>query len=466
MNKTKEVSSYYVPGYEGMKCRVVIWHVPAHLSLAVAVQDEFNLDHHIIRDVDRDGTSMLGEMIQKLDGRRAWVGRDLRDDMATESEMVRRFENANLDLRVRGVAGNANVTMNPAFLVWKSGKLTGTRFDVNRIESSDPEFAGVVIARDGTSRFSNHIRFVRKDAALATFAVRIDGKDQSEAVHAVICGPQLVCNGEEMTAKKLRTSICNREWYDLRHTIVFPYLKWPTIEVEGFAPKEELGVLSINPGLEAFWNDGTLNESAVDEFLAGRPVKLDLRPYTDKSRGSYFDAHKQAIGLDRLLDIFHQRGYTQADGDGDPGVGEYKRDGDTLFVTFYPGVYNHSLVGLDADGGLMWMGVSGLGGRSGMTVIDTARLAAENGFANAIVCDNGGDVHLRLREAPDQFDLSTIIGSPYDRNQFRGILLFVEKKDDRGTRFDLPAEMVLPASPIAELDWPLPGACPHNARYM
>jgi hypothetical protein len=73
------------------------------------------------------------------------------------------------------------------------------------------------------------------------------------------------------------------------------------------------------------------------------------------------------------------------------------------------------------DSALVWLGLSSQGGRTGLTLLDTAQLAADY-MTDAILVDNGGDVMCRL-------DDSWLVPSAYERERIRGLLLL---KGDRG----------------------------------
>jgi hypothetical protein len=445
------IRSYYVPSFGEENVEAVLLRLPADISFAVEFQEAASLDHFIIRHLPRDGTHLLGERIQLLDGRSAWGGADLRTDIPREQEMIEIFRNRHSDLCIRGVAGFANVTMNPAFFAWTRGKFACTRPDLDRLSDVDSPFSGIVVGQDYVARFSNDIHFHGDAENARQLRLRIGARDLTEEARFVACGPQLVREGVALTADQLKASVLSQEWYDLRHVILFPQIHWPDPEWEKFDPMNEGDVLSINPGLEAFWrSDGTLNEDAIEAFFACEPVNVDLEAYTEVDAYPYFKQYGRQIGVDRLLEAFEARGYRPTNGR-IPNFGEYCIRGKKLTVTFLPGIYNHSLAGVDRDGRLMWMGTKGLGGRAGLTLQDTARLAADNGFSEAIVCDNGGDVHLRLTETPNSDELSDILLPAYERCRFRGLLLFVGNRDRAEMSIAVAKRMILPKAPVSDL---------------
>ncbi|MBU1049605.1 hypothetical protein KKG90_06210 [Candidatus Bipolaricaulota bacterium] len=445
------IRSYYVPSFSEENVEVVLLRLPAEISLAVEFQEAASLDHFIIRHLPREGTYLMGEKIQLLNGRSAWVGADLRTDIPCEQEMMETFRSQHPDLFIRGVAGFANITMNPAFVAWANGSLACTRPDVDRITDEDPAFGGLVVERDGSIGFSNDIHFQNDGERGSHLRLKIAGSDVTEKTRFVACGPRLVREGVAINADQLKTSVLNMEWYDLRHVILFPHIHWPDPKLERFDPLNDGDVLSINPGLEVFWrSDGGLNADAIEAFFAGEPVDIDLKAYTEVDAYPYFKRYGTQIGVDRLLEAFEARGYRPTNGT-TPNRGEYCIRGKRMAVTFLPGIYNHSLAGIGRDGRFLWMGVKGLGGRAGVTVTDTAQLAADAGFADAIVCDNGGDVHLRLNENPASDTFTDILLSSNNRCRFRGLLLFVERKTGGGGLLSITSRTTLPKAPIGDL---------------
>lgn len=422
------IFSYHVPGFGDYNVDAVLVRFPPAISLAVEFQEAAFLDHYIVRHLPRDGTHLFGEKIQLLDGRVAWNGADLRTDIPTEQSMLEIFRRKYPHLRVRGNAGFANVTMNPSFVAWANGRLACTRPDLDRISNVDSAYCGVVVDQDCITEFSNEIHFHGDTESGENVRFRIGARDLTEATRFVVCGPQLVREGAALTDEWLKASVLSQEWYDLRHVILFPHIHWTNPELDALRSATERDVLSINPGLEAFWrSDGTLHEEAIKAFFAGEPVIIDLAPYTEVDAYPYFRQRGAQIGIDRLLEAFEAHGYRKANSSA-PNRGEYYILGKQLAVTFLPGIYNHSLVGIGHDGSLLWMGIKGLGGRVGVTLTDMAQLAVNAGFFNAIVCDNGGDVHLSLTEDPGSDEATYIIHSANERRRFRGLLLFVERR--------------------------------------
>ncbi len=95
--------------------------------------------------------------------------------------------------------------------------------------------------------------------------------------------------------------------------------------------------------------------------------------------------------------------------------GEWRLAHDRIEIVFYLGIYTHSVLGMGENTGLVWLGLASQGGRKGMTLLDTARLAAEY-MTDAILVDNGGDVMCRLDDA-------WLMPSVYGRERIRGVLL-------------------------------------------
>ena len=373
-----EVTGYYRPDAgQGVVLRTVLT-VPQGTRFTVSVQAEANRDHHIVRGQPIPGTSLHGEFVVNLGGVPV-TGQRIRDDTIDWREHLRRFSPRVGTGSLMGFVGAGNLTMNPEFIGFSRGTtyyVAGQRFDhLLPCLLSGPEGA----------------RFDR---------VRISPEAPPPADG--ISGPQLVRAGKPLTLGRLARMASEGEFYDLRHVIQFPHIAW------GAQGARKRALPSVDVGLERFWRDGMLDPQAVAAAVRGEPVEIALEPYVE-----VFPPAGEPIGVDRLRATLDTQGYIQVTRP--RARGEWRLAQDRIEVVFYLGIYNHSVLGVGADAALRWLGFSSQGGRTGLTLLDTAQLAADY-MTDAILVDNGGDVMCRL-------DDSWLLPSPYGRERIRGLLL-------------------------------------------
>jgi hypothetical protein len=67
-----------------------------------------------------------------------------------------------------------------------------------------------------------------------------------------------------------------------------------------------------------------------------------------------------------------------------------------VVVGLLPAVYPHHIVGMTRDGKLVNISISGLSGRSGISIQDAKSLSIKAGLTDALIFDNGNDVIARL----------------------------------------------------------------------
>lgn len=353
----------------------MVVRLPRASELSLSVQETANRHHSIVRGQTIPGTPFCGEYAVDLAGVPV-VGSHIRDDTLAWGEHLARAEERNGGRKATGFFGAGNLTMNPEYVGFSRGTLycvDGQRFD--RL------FPSLVFDGEGVS-------FQRARLDPSSVPSEKDG----------LSGPQLVSDGKPVDFATLVSMAQEGYFYDLRHVLQFPSIFWP--EEEG---------LSIDIGLERFWKGGELDRAAVGSALRGEVLEVNLRSYTDPA-----PRYGKAFGISLLRDVLTSQGYAEARPPQSPGEFQLGED-ETLRIRFFPGIYNHSLLGVDSARDLVWLGMVGLGNRVGLTMLDTARLASDL-MTNAILVDNGGDVMCWL-------DRRWVLPSSYGRERTRGLVL-------------------------------------------
>lgn len=349
----------------------------------LSVQPEANKNHSIIRGVPIPGTDFCGAYVIDLLGNQR-SGSQIYDGTWTTqqhiSKMTRSSESAGPP--ILGFVGAGNITMNPGFV----GLANNTLFYVR-----------------GQS-FAHRFKCLEFGAKGATFRETLLDPDNPPSTVG-LSGPMLVENGHPIQQEEIELLAASGQFYDLRHIIQFPSISWP---------RDAEDRLHIHVGLNRFWKSGELQPDVVVSALRGAIMAVDLTPYTRN-----ISQVGQVIGIDIVREELLRQGYRE-NSELD-AIGDFHIKNHELLLRYFPGIYNHSIIGTDRSGYVVWLGIRGFGNSLGLTMTDTAVLAAEH-MHNAILVDNGGDVMCRLRE-------EWILPSAYDRNRIRALILFSALKD-------------------------------------
>lgn len=372
-------TGYYIPNTDGRAIACIILEVARPGRFFLSVQEEANKEHYIVRGYPIPGTRHHGEYVINLKGVKA-VGSEVRDDTITWREHLLRSRHRIQNLSAIGFVGAGNLTMNPEFIGFSQGVVYYAG-----IQSFQRRFPCLLSSQQGV--VFSHV------PCSPTQPVNSDG----------ISGPHLVRSGQSVSFNDLAHMASEGKFYDLRHVIQFPSIDWGEHGFLGMKPMPRIDI-----GLEHFWNEGELDGNAVAQAMRGNRIEFDVEPYV-----SEFPPAGEAIGLDRLCSAMTMNGYVESDQPGAPG--EWKVASDRIEVCFYQGIYNHSVLGTAENGNLVWLGLTSRGGKEGMTLLDTARLAA-NHMTDAILIDNGGDVMCRLAN-------NWIAASIHGRERIRAILM-------------------------------------------
>jgi len=416
VKKVSELRGRFREDFPQRELRYVLYKVPSSQQLAVTFQQEQGGGHYIVREQMADAP-FSGQYLTTLSG-----------ETVVSPEQILRYHETHKDRMVAAFAGAGNITMNPRFMAYANGRLAYT--DIDRAKHFGTEAPAFVVSDSGRTRFSDAVALGLGEDGHTPF-VKINGRTRTPTTDCVIQGPCLVKNGVPTSQAKLVKMAQDGWFYDLRHIIQFPFIFWTA---------GRPNPLEIDLGLERMWTNTdkgrVLNKTSIKTALQGGRIDIDLSLYTDP-KYSYCKTYGSVVGVDALREALESQSYSAKRDEDTRGWYKIDRRKKTLSICYHEGTYNHSILGLTEDGSeIRWLGLAGLGGRIGVTMVDAARLAAENGLHNALLVDNGGDVMFNYRG-------EWVIRSGYDRTRIRGLLLFTTK-----TGASRPLQNWLPLDPI------------------
>jgi hypothetical protein len=186
----------------------------------------------------------------------------------------------------------------------------------------------------------------------------------------VFSGQRVVTDGRALSTEELNAQVHSGLFYDLRHVFRFPVIK--------------SGGYWKDLGLEQFYDHGSISRATVARALEGKPITTRWRDLTSD----------RSVACRACQD----KGFEESS---EARRGTYQFDGDHIHITYLDGIYCHNLLGLDKDGNIMCMQVTGWSNNVGSTLTDLSMLAARV-FKEAILLDNGGDVFFFANQHPDR----------------------------------------------------------------
>jgi len=412
-------------GFVNRDLRYVLYKVPSSQQLAVTFQQEQVGRHYIVREKMEDAP-FCGQYLNTLSGNTAFSSAEIRAETLSYREQILRYHETHKDRMVAAFAGAGNITMNPRFMAYSNGRLAYT--DIDAKEHFGNNAPALVVSTAGQTRFCDAVSLGLNQRNKEPF-IKIDGRNRTGSTSYVIQGPCLVKNGVPISHRKL-LGLAQEGWfYDLRHIIQFPHIFWTV---------GNLPPLEIDVGLEQMWSNShqgrVLNKKLIARALRGDEIEIDLSSY-EEGNHNYCKTYGGVVGISAVCAALKSQSYsTMRDGN---TRGWYKIEDQTLHIRYHQGIYNHSILGLTKDGDeIRWLGLAGLGGRVGITMVDAARLASAHGLHNALLMDNGGDVMFSYRG-------EWVIRSGYGRTRIRGLLLFTTEAGE-----SRPLQNRLPLDPI------------------
>ena len=127
-------------------------------------------------------------------------------------------------------------------------------------------------------------------------------------------------------------------------------------------------------------NVSQIDKNALDELIRG---------------GDYFELDQDKLSID-----LKTHGYFEKKSSEDvtqPGDFYLSRDRQECEMILLPAVYPHHIIGIDKERKVVNITISGLSGRSGVTIDDAQDLCVRADLQDAIILDNGNDVVARIR---------------------------------------------------------------------
>jgi len=221
----------------------------------------------------------------------------------------------------------------------------------------------MVVANDGGCSIER-LHFETKGSPLDVAGWRAvvagSGHELPSSADVAFSGQRVVTDGRALSNEELNAQVLAGLFYDLRHVFRFPAIK--------------SGAYWKDLGLEQFYDHGSIDRATVAKALSGKPVTTRWKDLTD-NKGS-------------LLKALADKGYEESS---EEMRGTYRLDGDYVHIVYADGIYCHNVLGLDHDGSLVSMQVTGWGNNAVATLAGLSTLAARV-FKDAILLDNGGDV--------------------------------------------------------------------------
>jgi len=330
----------------------------------------------------------------------------LREDFPTLSDFITEYEKST-GKRVLAAIPNGNLLANEWFVGFKEGKIYH-RLD-EPIEGRKYTF--LIVDKQGKASIKE-----------CEVGVLKEGRDN---ILFATSGQPLVRDGQ---AVQLADIVIQFE--DLRHLFTFPRIKWADIENLGFEISGQLS-RSLYFGANYMVGKEDLLRRAANGEVIGLPIKkvfLDILEKHDKDAYQKFTDECYEKLKRELEEGLRKTGYVNAESKDRRKLawGEYKIEGDTLYIRLKEGMYPHTAIGIKGNGQVVLYAVNGKSGRLGLTFSEMQKLMLEDGIQDAILIANGGDVVLRVfREG--RFE--DVISSPQRRKKFTSAIFVVVSGD-------------------------------------
>lgn len=321
----------------------------------LSVQKEFNLGSGIIRG------SNNGDRVIDFRGKE-FFGADLRTGTISVWEhQIRYLLNArSSNDKIIGVITNGNLTQNSYFVAWfkHDGLLIRLKAEPVTTQSYD-----CVVVDESNKVSIEKVLFQNKDTQAETGWQAINAitnKPLYPSASFLFSGQRVVNNGQPISQHELTKQIISGCYADLRH--VFRFAAVPSA---GYW---------LDLGLNHFYKDGNINIDTVIKALKHEPITMRWRDLCNDA-----DVVKKALA---------DKGYQESN---NRSPGTYYLSGSSVDIVFLEAIYCHSILGIDKQGNLCSMYITGWSNNAGTTLQRLSHLAA-NLFQDAILLNNGGDV--------------------------------------------------------------------------
>lgn len=326
----------------------------------LSVQKEFNLGNGIVRGCSAGKRLRLDHIIDSR-GKQLF-GADLRTGTISVWEhQVRYLLNKQVsNNQIASVITNGNLTQNSYFIAWFKQDGLLIRLKDEPIATQDYD---CVVIDEYNQATIEKLSFKNQDiqAENGWQAINtITKKPLNPSVQFAFSGQRVVKNGQPISQQELETQIISGCYADLRH--VFRFAAIPSA---GYW---------LDLGLEQFYDYGKININTVIKALRHEPINIQWRDLCND-----VNVIKKALA---------DKGYQESNS-GNPGT--YYLSGSSVSIVFLQAIYCHSILGIDKQGELCSMYITGWSNNVGTTLQSLSQLAA-NLFQDAILVNNGGDV--------------------------------------------------------------------------
>ena len=348
----------------------------AKIDVIVKVQEELR---------DSSGIRREGNLAFTLAGRDRRIGdKKIRDSTITYYDHISRFEdNDPTGRKVLAFVGNSNLLMNPWFVAWVEGKLFHIKSEP--VFEREKPYSSLVVWKDK--------RVTIEDIWFRPKGIMIDhptkGKNIVEDVLFTTYGQRLRSQGVFVPPVTI-----SEQYYDLRHLLLFPFLS----DEESY-----LGLYDLER-----------DEDKKQKALKKLPVEVELK-----------------VDHNRAKKALDEKNYWEAEQVGKEG--QYHISGDKMCIAFKSGLFPHNIIGVDENGRVISIVVSGWSNTAGvmLDLADKLFMDIEDRYGilvnDAILLDNGADVMMWYR---GKMEVESFTSPPRDR--LRSVILFAAEPGGEG----------------------------------
>lgn len=326
----------------------------------LSVQQEFNLGSGIIRGCSAGDLLSLDRAIDARG--KQLLGANLRTGTISVWEHQIRYllNKQHKGRQVVSIITNGNLTQNYYFVAWF--KEDGLLIRLKNEPVATQTYDCIVVDECGRASVEK-ISFQNQDIQAETGWQAINtvtNKPLPASMKFAFSGQRIVADGQSISRQELETQITSGCYADLRHVFRFA-----AVPCAGYW---------VDVGLEQFYDNRKINPDTTIKALRHEPIKVQWRDLCDDA-----DVIKKALA---------DKGY-QESVEGSPG--SYYLSGSSVNIVFLEAIYCHNLLGIDKQGNLCSMYITGWSNNVGTTLQKLSQLAA-NIFQDAILLNNGGDV--------------------------------------------------------------------------
>jgi len=373
---------------------------PTTVRPAVSVQSGWNRSRGIVRGLKESDVLLEDHTVDVLneDDRpapspvRIYGAKSMRAQVWTGQQHVIAYRRAHPEERVLAWTGNGNLLSNPHFVAFEGSSASGALYclgsELAYFGRRGRSYTCLVVRKPGhvPAVSIETLRF--EDGAEGAHVYSLGGEEITAEIECATYGQKLVDNGVAIGNQDLVRMARDHEFYDLRHLFLFGRLQ--------SGPDRWIDV-----GLSGFYDEqGHLDPGAVESALQGDCAVSEVGQFASEL----------------VHEAMMRKGYARV---ANPKAsGEYSLENGVLTAVPLPGIYPHSMVGLDAGGSLIVAAIRGFSNRVGVSVRGAAEVMSMLGAQTAVMIDNGGDVMM-------SFEGEMVMpSSEGQRDRLRSILVY------------------------------------------